>query len=498
MKNMKYYLQFLVFTLCFSFIACSDDDENKTKPIFPDLQKIEGVVNETTQIEFEATSSWRLTSSALWCKFVIEGEEVNSCSGEAGKQTVTIKVLDEATELLKSYKSEISLWMNGYNEVICEVTRPATGYEIVLLDKDGNPYSDESPATVAYGISVTSFKVKSNFDWRLKSWPEWLSCSQVSDVAGISTTTISPKIEKGYTKDPLKGNLVFENEAGEEVAEIPVKYDGIPADMIEYSMGEYAKWNFSLDGRQYASSGGMETNWEDAPVVFTVIAKDDKYKIAFINKKDFIDTRVSSDESWFYIEDNMKGEIKLFSRENDAVDREGYLMIFPVGVYDAIGEENFDNIVLAGGELSDTYSKYAITLKQMGMPRGYIVKDTENQVESLKWLVDEGVSEETLKQEYETSNVYRLILKGACSQLALCPSGYGSGYIMTPVEFKSEDESSWEEAFASPDWSSPPYFNITDIPADAKGQMVVRVQNSNTGETFGVLIVEVKGNTSVE
>lgn len=75
MKNMKYYLQFLVFTLCLSFIACSDDDENKTKPIFPDLQKIEGVVNETTQIEFEATSSWRLTSSALWCKFVIEGKK---------------------------------------------------------------------------------------------------------------------------------------------------------------------------------------------------------------------------------------------------------------------------------------------------------------------------------------------------------------------------------------------------------------------------------------
>lgn len=62
---------------------------------------------------------------------------------------------------------------------------------------------------------------------------------------------------------------------------------------------------------------------------------------------------------------------------------------------------------------------------------------------------------------------------------------------MTPVEFKSEDESSWEEAFASR-LSSPPYFNITDIPAGAKGQMIVRIQNSNTGETFGVLIVEVK------
>ena len=43
-------------------------------------------------------------------------------------------------------------------------THLVTGYEIALLDKDGNPYSDESPATVAYGISVTSFKVKSNFD----------------------------------------------------------------------------------------------------------------------------------------------------------------------------------------------------------------------------------------------------------------------------------------------------------------------------------------------
>lgn len=493
MKNLKYYLQFLVFALCLSLVACSDDDDQKVKPIFPELQKIEGVVGETTNIEFEATASWRLTSSALWCKFVVEGEETNSCSGEAGKHTVTIKVLDEATELLKSYKSELSLWMDGYQEVICEVIRPSTGYEMTLLDKDGIPYTEENPATVAYGVIVTSFKVKANFDWRLKSWPEWVSCSQVADVAGVSTSMISAKIEKGYTKSPATGMFVFENEAGEEVAEIPVSYDGIPADMIEYSMGEYAKWVFSLDGSQYASSGGMSTtNWEDAPVGFTITAREDKYKIVFVNTENYKYSRVSSEDSWFYVEDDAKGGLKLFAKENSEMDRDGYLMIFPVGIYDAIGEANFDSKVLPDGELSDDYASYAITIKQMGIPRGFVVKDAEKQVESLKWLVDEGMEEEALIEEYSTSNVYRLVLKGACSQLALCPSGYGTGYITVTTEFKSENESSWGEAYAGPDWMSPPYFNIMDIPANASGQMIIKIQDSNTGDTFGVLIVEVK------
>lgn len=50
-----------------------------------------------------------------------------------------------------------------------------------------------------------------------------------------------------------------------------------------------------------------------------------------------------------------------------------------------------------------------------------------------------------------------------------------------------------------PDWSSPPYFNITDIHAGAKGHDGCKgFKIQITGETFGVLIVEVKGNTSVE
>ena len=86
---MKYYLQLIVLMFCLFTSACSDDDETVT-PVFPDLQKIECAVGDTKTLTFEAADNWILTSSSLWCYFEQDGERTFVCSGNAGKQPVTI------------------------------------------------------------------------------------------------------------------------------------------------------------------------------------------------------------------------------------------------------------------------------------------------------------------------------------------------------------------------------------------------------------------------
>lgn len=422
MKNMKYYLQFIVLAFCLSLAACSDDDDNKTTPVFPELQKIEGTVGETLTVRFDAPVAWRLTSSALWCKFVVDGEELNSCSGEAGEQAVTVVVLDEATALLKAYKSEISLWMNGYNEVICEVTRPTTGYELVLLDKDGNPYTDENPATVAYGRNSTNFKVKANFDWRLTGWPEWLECTEVADIAGVSKSTISPRnITAGYVKSPISGEFVFINEAGDEVVRVPVKYDGIPADKIEFSLSTAYGYEFSAKGDTYSggsSMGGGSTY--EAPMKFTVVAKDDAYEIVYLKRDNWGYSQMMA-MRWFQVADNNQGEISLSVEENTGdEDRRGALMIFPKHVYDEI--EDFDKAVFDQSDpdfwdIKRAYEDYiAVDFTQKANSGSSALfsmtgmNGMTGQSVELTYLLDAGYSESQLMGEHMTTNVYQLIL----------------------------------------------------------------------------------------
>lgn len=132
---MKYYLQLITLVFCLFVSACSDDDETTT-PVFPDLQKIECEVGDTKTLTFEAADNWILTSSSLWCYFEQDGERTFVCSGNAGKQTVTIHISDDATELLKSYKAELTMKLAGSQQVIAEVTRPSTGYEVRAFNAD--------------------------------------------------------------------------------------------------------------------------------------------------------------------------------------------------------------------------------------------------------------------------------------------------------------------------------------------------------------------------
>ena len=215
----KYYLQLIVLMFCLFTSACSDDDETVT-PVFPDLQKIECAVGDTKTLTFEATDNWILISSSLWCYFEQDGEQTFTCSGGVGEQTVTIHISDDATELMKSYKAELTMTMAGSRQVIAEVTRPSTGYELHAFDAEQTiEYTAENPYVQDYG-GKAYFWVSSNADWIVESSESLdLSKTNISGEAG-NNVKITPLLKQGTEnrKTAWTQELIFKNRKGEVIS----------------------------------------------------------------------------------------------------------------------------------------------------------------------------------------------------------------------------------------------------------------------------------------
>lgn len=507
MKDKIYFLRFVVLAFCLVFVACSDDDDKKQgDPIFPEVQKISCAIGETVELTFNANMNWKLSSSALWCKFVVGGELMNSCSGETGEQTVAVSIGDDATALNKSYKAEISLWMGADKKVVYEITRPSTGYEVSLLDENDNPYTEDNPATIAYKSS--SFYVRANFDWQLAEWPDWIDADITSGEAGEqSTNKLYVNIQTEYTKNANEGFLTFVNEAGDKVATVPVKYEGIPEDKIEFSTDDNKwNWSFTVDGQFYSNSGvSGGGNLEPMPLNISIVAKNDKYVIVFVeDDPEWGCTRVQTEyggTTWFNVEDDKKGNIQLHVDENVGKERSGYLMAFPVLKYDMIKDAFDDNVFyLEEGTdkpymMRSDYDDYIVMrLTQEGQKveggLSVSVDGTGEQLEVFSYADTGGeLTEEQLIEKYGTASVYMLYLENNRSyNLIVTPGGF-TGWSLEANTMLNGVETKWDGVEVTGTWVDSAAVSIYGIGENTAGEMVVTIMDGTNGNIVSVLII---------
>lgn len=89
---------------------------------------------------------------------------------------------------------------------------------------------------------------------------------------------ITPLLKQGTEnrKTAWTQELIFKNRKGEVISKLPVHYDGIPADKIEFSNDNiYSnKIKASVDGESYTFKN---QSYEAEGVPLTVIARNDEY-----------------------------------------------------------------------------------------------------------------------------------------------------------------------------------------------------------------------------
>lgn len=151
LKGMSWIMA-LAMMFIVSFTSCSDDkEEGATTPVFPEEQAISCNAGETKVLTFDANMTWQLSSTAaIWCKFEVNGEDKEVVKGEAGKQSITIKVTDAAQEIGKTSEAQLKLDMGGETKVIATVTRSAKGYSLKIYDAEGNEITTEQGLEVGY------------------------------------------------------------------------------------------------------------------------------------------------------------------------------------------------------------------------------------------------------------------------------------------------------------------------------------------------------------
>lgn len=384
LKSMS-LIMVLAMMIMTAFTACSDDDNEGNKTVvFPELANISSAAGETTELSFEASADWELSSNTGWCKFQ-NGEFLESLIyGKAGKQTVTIMTSADGQNYNEDAVAEITLKMGNASQVIYKVTRAKREYaDLVVSDEAGNIYDRTHPLTIK-GNTATSpvyTVIKAQAESGVKigfTNPEWLSYV-IDEKAGTYQFTFNTANTSGLNpKYPITGNsytLTFVTEDATTAktdkvrkVEIPVVYEGLQRDAIGISP-TYLNALASVTGKELSDDTGILEQMQSTVTVYndefeTVIFAATK-KINDEGEEEFTyDFNTTVD--WLHAvtgTGSNKDKVTVTADTNrETAERAATVMIFPKAVYDEIKGDWAGNLIdESTGDIKASYAGNIMT-----------------------------------------------------------------------------------------------------------------------------------------
>lgn len=384
LKSMS-LIMVLAMMIMTAFTACSDDDNEGNKTVvFPELANISSAAGETTELSFEASADWELSSNAGWCKFQ-NGEFLESLIyGKAGKQTVTIMTSADGQNYNEDAVAEITLKMGNASQVIYKVTRAKREYaDLVVSDEAGNIYDRTHPLTIK-GNTATSpvyTVIKAQAENGVKigfTNPEWLSYV-IDEKAGTYQFTFNTANTSGLNpKYPITGNsytLTFVTEDATTAktdkvrkVEIPVVYEGLQRDAIGISP-TYLNALASVTGKELSDDTGILEQMQSTVTVYndefeTVIFAATKEVNAEGEEEFTYDFNTTVD--WLHAvtgTGSNKDKVTVTADTNrETAERAATVMIFPKAVYDEIKGDWAGNLIdESTGDIKASYAGNIMT-----------------------------------------------------------------------------------------------------------------------------------------
>lgn len=384
LKSMS-LIMVLAMMIMTAFTACSDDDNEGNKTVvFPELANISSAAGETTELSFEASADWELSSNAGWCKFQ-NGEFLESLIyGKAGKQTVTIMTSADGQNYNEDAVAEITLKMGNASQVIYKVTRAKREYaDLVVSDEAGNIYDRTHPLTIK-GNTATSpvyTVIKAQAENGVKigfTNPEWLSYV-IDEKAGTYQFTFNTANTSGLNpKYPITGNsytLTFVTEDATTAktdkvrkVEIPVVYEGLQRDAIGISP-TYLNALASVTGKELSDDTGILEQMQSTVTVYN----DEFETVIFAATKEVNDEGeeeftydFNTTVNWLHAvtgTGSNKDKVTVTADTNrETAERAATVMIFPKAVYDEIKGDWAGNLIdESTGDIKASYAGNIMT-----------------------------------------------------------------------------------------------------------------------------------------
>lgn len=384
LKSMS-LIMVLAMMIMTAFTACSDDDNEGNKTVvFPELANISSAAGETTELSFEASADWELSSNAGWCKFQ-NGEFLESLIyGKAGKQTVTIMTSADGQNYNEDAVAEITLKMGNASQVIYKVTRAKREYaDLVVSDEAGNIYDRTHPLTIK-GNTATSpvyTVIKAQAESGVKvgfTNPEWLSYV-INEKEGTYQFTFNTANTSGLNpKYPITGNsytLTFVTEDATTAktdkvrkVEIPVVYEGLQRDAIGISP-TYLNALASVTGKELSDDTGILEQMQSTVTVYN----DEFETVIFAATKEVNDEGeeeftydFNTTVNWLHAvtgTGSNKDKVTVTADTNrETAERAATVMIFPKAVYDEIKGDWAGNLIdESTGDIKASYAGNIMT-----------------------------------------------------------------------------------------------------------------------------------------
>ena len=337
MKTNRFFAVLALTAAILASAGCKKDEPVK-KITFPEAQALQISIDETLPLVFEADADWKLTIDKQWLVFVDGEAQVSQIAGVAGPVSLTLTTAD-VTSIFDEETATIDITMGAETQTLCTVTRLAEERTATMWSL---PWSGEGEEITSLDFkyewgSVSNAKVtfSANFDWVVKSIPDWMDGDLFLGAAGdcdAANYKYYGVKEEAYPYEQT-GNIVISDQSGEHEIPFPATFTGMGEEDILIRDGAKDVWSIAFSANHFVKTmgpSGMEES-DRTSMDLSIMTRNMEYMVLPLEKKD----PYGMGQMWFadpwqlIVTDDKNGTVNVSVNPEMAEGFEGYILIVP-------------------------------------------------------------------------------------------------------------------------------------------------------------------------
>ena len=337
MKTNRFFAVLALTAAILASAGCKKDEPVK-KITFPEAQALQISIDETLPLSFEADADWKLTIDKQWLVFVDGEAQVSQIAGVAGPVSLTLTTAD-VTSIFDEETATIDITMGTETQTLCTVKRLAAERTAAMWSL---PWSGEGEEITSLDFkyesgSVSTAKVtfSANFDWVVKSIPDWMDGDLFSGAAGdcdAANYKYYGVKEEAYPYEQT-GNIVISDQSGEHEITFPATFTGMGEEDILIRDGAKDVWSIAFSANHFVKTmgpSGMEES-DRTSMDLSIMTRNMEYMVLPLEKKD----PYGMGQMWFadpwqlVVTDDKNGTVNVSVDPEMAEGFEGYILIVP-------------------------------------------------------------------------------------------------------------------------------------------------------------------------
>lgn len=348
MKTNRFFAVLALTAAILASAGCKKDEPVK-KITFPEAQTLQISIDEALPLNFEAEADWKLTIDKQWLVFVDGEAQVSQIAGVAGPVSLTLTTAD-VTSIFDEETATIDITIGTETQTLCTVKRLAAERTAAMWSL---PWSGEGEEITSLDfkyewgtVSTAKVTFSANFDWVVKSIPDWMEGELFSGAAGDCDNQNYQYFgvkEEAYPYEKT-GNIVISDQSGEHEITFPATFTGMGDEDILVRDGAKDVWSIAFSANHFVMAmgpSGMEES-DRTSMDLTIMTKNLEYSVMVLEQKDQwgMGQMMWFKDPWqLEVNTDTPGTVKVSVTPDMAEAFEGYILIVPKALCPANPDE---------------------------------------------------------------------------------------------------------------------------------------------------------------